>query len=282
MLKIGTSGYSFPDWKGTVYPKNIRQSEILEYYAHQLKFDTVEINFTYYRQPSTKTLEAMTRKVSPHFQFTIKAYKGMTHDILTEDWHVRENPDAFKEFGEGIVPLVEKNQLGCVLFQFPTVFFPKSETKEYLLKCKEWMPQIPLVIEFRNKAWIKDWTFDFLRENDLGYCCVDEPSLPKLVPFVPKVTSDIAYFRFHGRNTNWFNVPTSERYNYLYSDDELKTFVPIIENISQNVPHTYVFFNNCHAGSAAKNARRIKDLLGMVDREEERKEPGKGEQLGLW
>lgn len=282
MLRVGTSGYSFPDWKGTIYPKNIKQSEMLEYYAHKLGFDTVEINFTYYRQPSPRTLWQMARKVPVNFEFTIKAHKEMTHDIFTDNWHIKENKDAFKQFQDGIASLVEENQLGCILFQFPVAFFPKPETKEYILKCRQWLPQIPLVIEFRNKAWIKDKTFDFLRENDLGYCCVDEPPLPRLVPFVPKVTSDIAYFRFHGRNTNWFNVPVSERYNYLYTDDELKTFVPIIESINRNVAKTYVFFNNCHAGSAAKNAKRIKELLGIVEKEEIEKKSGKEKQLGFF
>jgi len=114
---------------------------------------------------------------------------------------------------------------------------------------------------------------------------VDEPQLPRLVPFVPRVTSSITYFRFHGRNTNWFNVPTSERYNYLYSDDELRVFVPIIRSADKSSESAYCFFNNCHAGSAAKNARRIKSLLGLVDRVEEPRPKTKKEgpeQLGLF
>ncbi len=289
MLRVGTSGYSFPDWKGTVYPPEIVQRDMLTYYAYQLKFDTVEINYTYYRQPSARTLSAMARKVPEEFDFTIKAYKEMTHEIFDENWHIRDNTDVFKIYAEGIEPLTEEKRLGCVLFQFPTKFFPKRENKDYILACRERLPNIPMVIEFRNNAWVKkegeNWVFSFLEENDLGYCCVDEPDLPRLVPFVPKVTSPVAYFRFHGRNVNWFNVPASERYNYLYSDEELKPFVPVIEAAEEASKTAYVFFNNCHGGSAARNARRMKDLLGLVDDALDGPPEGKKEgpeQLGLF
>jgi len=285
MLKIGTSGYSFQDWKGTVYPHDLSNRDMLTYYAYELKFNAVEINFTYYRQPNAYTLKAMVGKVPKDFEFTIKAYREMTHEIFDEYRHIRENADVFKVYVEGITPLVEKKRLGCVLFQFPVMFYPTRQNIDYILTCKERMGDIALVIEFRNKAWITDKTFEFLKENDLGYCCVDEPNLPRLVPFVPKVTSSIAYFRFHGRNKHWFNVPASERYNYLYSDEELKTFVPVVKAAEQAASSTYCFFNNCHAGSAAKNARRIKDVLGLVDKVEQQTEPEQAEdqeQLGLF
>lgn len=265
MLRVGTSGYSFADWKGPVYPPDLTNRNMLIYYAYQLKFDSVEINYTYYRQPSAQTLNAMLNKVPEDFDFTIKAYKEMTHQIFDENRHIKDNGDVFQVYREGIAPLLEAKRLGCVLFQFPTAFYPREENRDYILTCKERLPDIPQVIEFRNKGWIKDETFEFLEENGLGYCCVDEPPLPRLVPFVPRVTSSIAYFRFHGRNTNWFNAPTSERYNYLYSDEELKTFVPAIKSSQKASDKTYCFFNNCHAGSAAKNALRMKNLLGLTD-----------------
>jgi len=81
------------------------------------------------------------------------------------------------------------------------------------------------------------------------------------MPYIPRVTSDIGYFRFHGRNPNWFNVPMSVRYNYLYSDQELKEFLPDIGQISQKTAKTLVFFNNCYSGAAAKNAVQMAKLL---------------------
>jgi uncharacterized protein YecE (DUF72 family) len=81
------------------------------------------------------------------------------------------------------------------------------------------------------------------------------------MPYIPRATSDIGYFRFHGRNPNWFNVPMSVRYNYLYNDQELKEFLPDIGQISQKTTKTLVFFNNCYSGAAAKNAVQMAKLL---------------------
>jgi uncharacterized protein YecE (DUF72 family) len=90
---------------------------------------------------------------------------------------------------------------------------------------------------------------------------VDEPKLPKLMPYFPKATLEIGYFRFHGRNPNWFNVPIKVRYDYLYSEAELKAFIPDIQQISQKTAKTLIFFNNCYSGSAAKNAAQMAKLL---------------------
>lgn len=259
MLRVGTSGYSFADWKGPVYPPTISNRDMLTYYARELKFNTVEINYTYYRQPSVRTLSAMLAKVPEDFDFTIKAYREMTHDIFDEKWHIKDHPQAFKIYREEITPLVERDGLGCVLVQFPTAFFPKPENRDYILTCKERLSDIPLVIEFRHKAWARESTFQFLEENGFGYCCVDEPQLPKLVPFLPRITSPIAYFRFHGRNTNWFNVPASERYNYLYADKELKEFVPAIKSLpnkKQKVLNSWTSSHRCegHSGAVSKGS----------------------------
>ena len=92
----------------------------------------------------------------------------------------------------------------------------------YLERFKEEMSGVPLVYEFRNRMWMKEQTFQFLERNGIGFCIVDEPKLPKLMPYLPKATSEIGYFRLHGRNTNWFNVPMKVRYDYLYTEEELK------------------------------------------------------------
>jgi len=102
-----------------------------------------------------------------------------------------------------------------VLAQFPFGFFPNRDNLGYLERFMEWMGDVPLVFEFRNQTWLKEDTFQFLERNRVGYCIVDEPKLPKLMPYLPRATSEIGYFRFHGRNPNWFNTPVSVRYNYL-------------------------------------------------------------------
>jgi uncharacterized protein YecE (DUF72 family) len=262
MIKIGTSGFSFSDWKGTVYPAGIQDREMLPYYEKQLGFDALEVNFTYYTLPSQKSLAAMSQKTSKGFEFVVKAYKGMTHEIRNKETGAMiDNRETFEKFKYSLVPLIEDGKLACVLAQFPYGFFPNRETLAYLQRFKTEMENVPLVFEFRNQTWLKETTFQLLEKNGIGFCIVDEPKLQRLMPYVPKATAEIGYFRFHGRNPNWFNAPVSERYNYLYSEEELKKIIPDIKDISQKTGKTFIFFNNCHAGSAAKNAAQMAKLL---------------------
>lgn len=268
MVKIGTSGFSFPDWRGVVYPRNIEPKDALQYYERELGFDTVEINFTYYTLPGVKTIEGLVRKTTEKFDFVIKGFKGMTHDPFDNRLEKRpemaEVKEAFKKFLYSMKPLIESKKLGGILLQFPVFFYPLSESRDYILQCKEWLGDLPLVIEFRNRAWARPETFAFLRDNGLAYCMVDEPKLPRLMPLVEEVTSSIGYLRLHGRNENWFNVPTSQRYNYSYSDSELREFIDPIKKIHQKAQKGYIFFNNCHAGAAARNALQMKSLLSEI------------------
>jgi uncharacterized protein YecE (DUF72 family) len=262
MIKIGTSGFSFPDWKGTVYPTSIRERDMLSFYEKELGFNALEINFTYYTLPSQKSFAAMSKKTSKGFEFVVKAFKGMTHEIRDkETGEMVDNQEAFRKFKYSLIPLIEDGKLACVLAQFPYGFFPNRGNFNYLQRFKEEMEEIPLVFEFRNETWLKQGTFQFLEGNGIGFCIVDEPKLQKLMPYTPKATSEIGYFRFHGRNPNWFNVPLKVRYDYLYSEGELKEFIPDIKDISQKTAKTLVFFNNCYSGSAAKNAAQMAKLL---------------------
>lgn len=268
MIRIGTSGFSFPDWLGTVYPKSLPKTEMLFYYENHLGFNTVELNFTYYSLPGLKTIVSFVNKTAENFDFVVKAYRGTTHDPFDDRLgEAKPTLDKAKEdtgkFVSALKPLIDKNKLGAVLLQFPFFFYPREEAKEYILQCKEWMKDIPLVIEFRNRAWAKKETFDFLRANNLGYCAVDEPKLSRLMPFLNEVTSGIAYLRFHGRSPNWFNAPVEERYNYLYKKEELASFIPEIQKMSRSAKKMYVFFNNCHAGSAARNALMLKEMFEL-------------------
>lgn len=259
-IKIGTSGFSFPDWKGTVYPPGIRERDMLSFYEKELGFHALEINFTYYTLPSQKTLAGMSQKTSEGFEFVVKSFKGMTHE--TRDKKIPKiDQETFKKFKFGLIPLMEERKLAGVLAQFPHGFFPNGENSNYLQQFKEEMGDIPLVFEFRNKAWLKEETFQFLEREKVGFCVVDEPKLPQLMPYVPRATSEIGYFRFHGRNPRWFNVPLKVRYDYSYSEKELKEFIPGVKDISMKVAKTLIFFNNCYSGSAAKNAAQMAKLL---------------------
>lgn len=277
MLFIGTSGFSFPDWRGVVYPANIKQAQMLPYYENELGFNTLEVNYTYYRLPSASTMLRLGAKTSAGFRFVVKAYRGMTHEIWQEEGSLRDNRDTFAQFREGIGPLEESGKLQCLLFQFPPQFLPREENLDYLQACKERLEGTQLVIEFRNRGWAGEEALAFLRQNGLGYCVVDEPPLSRLMPFVPEATCETGYFRFHGRNRNWFRAPVAERYNYHYRDEELEEFIEPVKKITGLTLHTYAFFNNCHAGAAARNAKRFRQMLGMEEQEEEKGQ----KELGL-
>ncbi len=212
MIKIGTSGFSFDDWKGVIYPPDIKKQDMLSYYEKEIGLKILEVNSTYYALPSQKSMQGMSRKTSPEFEFVVKANKAMTHEIREKESNrLIDNKEVFEKFKYSIEPLKNEGKLLCVLAQFPYSFYANKNNFEYLKVFKERMADIKLVIEFRNKYWHKDSVMKFLSDNGIGYCIVDEPKLPNLMPFVPLATSNIGYFRLHGRNINWFNVPTSVR-----------------------------------------------------------------------
>lgn len=252
---------------GTVYPASLPAPRLLEYYENVLGFNAVELNFTYYRMPVPRTLESMLRRTRPGFIFVVRSHREMTHEIFADDSRSRlkDTRDAFSLFRAGIAPLNDAGRLGCVLLQFPVYFVRSPATCDYLAGLPAMIPAVRLVVEFRNRSWLCEETFELLQRLGIGYCVVDEPKLPRLVPFVPRLTSEVAYFRFHGRNRNWFNADRSQRYNYRYSEAELAEFIPHINSLA-NAQTTFLFFNNCHAGAAARNALMMKQLLGLVDR----------------
>ncbi len=264
---VGTSGFSFDDWLGPVYPAGLPKSKWLQYYEQALGFDAVELNFTYYTMPAARTLESMLRRTGSDFTFVVRSHKDMTHEIWQDEKRttLKDTTTAFQTFGEGVRPLVEAKRLGCVLIQFPVYFYPVPSSLDYLRRLPELLPGVLLTVEFRNRSWLRDATFRLLEETGMGFCVVDEPKLPRLVPFLPRRTARVGYFRFHGRNPNWFNAPREERYDYLYSKPELDEFVPPLRSVASGAKETFVFFNNCHAGSAARNALMMKQMLGLVD-----------------
>jgi uncharacterized protein YecE (DUF72 family) len=266
MIKVGTSGFSFKDWLGTVYPATLKSADMLPYYERVLGFDCTELNYTYYTMPSPGTMHSLLQKTASDFMFLVRTHADMTHNIWLDEGRtqLKDNAEVFDKFRFGIDPLVKAKRLGCVLIQFPIFFYPKPENFEYLSKCREWLRDIPAVAEFRNVAWNHEGTDFFLRDHNLGICIVDEPKSSRLMPFAPKLTTDIGYFRLHGRSKNWFGGDKALRYDYLYSKDELQEFIPHIRHIEEQSRVTFVAFNNCHAGSAARNALMTKQFLDLI------------------
>ena len=261
MLYVGTAGFSYPDWTGVFYPEGMKSQDFLKFYSEE--FNCVELDFTYYRQPVPTTMEAMARRVPEGFRFTVKAHKTMTHEVPES---LEEQGREFATFAEGVRPMAERGALGCILYQFPWGFRCNPKNLEYVCSLGERISMAPAVVEFRNWEWAKDSVYKALKDNGLGFCCVDEPNLKGLFPRVSVVTSGVAYLRFHGRNAAkwWSHKEAWERYDYLYSDDELRSWIPKVREMESEADETYVLYNNCHRGQAALNARRMKELLELA------------------
>ncbi len=254
MVLIGTSGFSYNDWVGPFYPKTLSKQDFLTYYSQH--FRTCELNFSYYRVPTAQSLERMAQKSDGNVEFVVKANQEMTH--------VRKNNiQVFKAFNKALEVLIEKDLLGGVLAQFPYSFHHNQTNIDYVKYFKQQMQDIPLVVEFRNRKWIKETTFTLLKGLDCGFCCVDEPQLEGLVPPVAVATSKIGYVRFHGRNRGkwWKHDSPAERYDYLYTDKELREWVPKIHALEKITEKVYVFTNNHPNGKAVQNATDLKEML---------------------
>jgi uncharacterized protein YecE (DUF72 family) len=254
MIYIGTSGYSYKDWVGPYYPQGTPQKEWLEFYARE--FRTTELNFSYYRVPTPFTMERLVAKTPESFTFTVKAHQDMTHKRGRDQ-------GVFSKFVESLKPMIEHNRFGCVLAQFPYSFRPDQEGLDYLRFLREQLGSLPVVVEFRRRDWIRDEVFHFLLENDLGFCCVDQPRLKGLIPPISLATSSVAYVRFHGRNARkwWQHKEAWERYDYTYGDEELEEWVPKIRKLEEESDKTFIFANNHWQGQAVQTARQLQMLL---------------------
>lgn len=254
MILVATSGYAYNDWKGNFYPRNINKKEMLAFYAQ--KFPFTELNFTYYTMPNKFIFYNMLEKTPESFLFVVKAFGGITHK--------RDDLQNYsREFIDALEPMITSNRLACVLFQFPYSFRNTRKNTEYLKRIRENFGEIPLVVEFRSSDWIKESVIRFLKENEMGFVCVDEPRIKGLIPPVTAATSSIGYIRFHGRNAaKWYNHSKPyERYDYLYSKQELMEWVPRILQLEKQTEVVFVAMNNHFNAQAVINAKMLQDLL---------------------
>ena len=257
MFYCGTSGFSYDDWIGIYYPPGLPRKNWLSYYAQE--FNALELNSTYYALPAVSTMESLARKTGGGFLFAVKANREITH--------TREHAeDACKSFIRILQPLIEAKKLGCILAQFPYSFNYLDTNWGYLERLKDWLAELPLVIEFRNSAWLNPRTLDWMRKNDVGFCCVDEPQLPGLLPPVAEVTGQNGYIRFHGRNAArwWKHEQAWERYDYTYQSDELAEWKPRIAQIAREAENTFIFANNHWRGQSVDTIRQVRSMLDQL------------------
>jgi uncharacterized protein YecE (DUF72 family) len=256
-LLVGTSGYSYADWKGPFYPASCRQEEMLGLYA--ARFDTVELNFSYYRQPTAKQLSGISdaaAAVNPAFTFSVKAYKGITHEVAA-GWE--EEAAIFREAAEA---LRERGRLAAVLLQFPFSFHYTADNRRHLDRALRLLAPLPCACEFRSREWFIERVYDGLRARGAALAAVDEPQLDGLPPPLAIPTGPLGYIRFHGRNAaNWWRGDNASRYDYLYSDEELRGWLPKAAELARAATTVVAYFNNHWNGQAAANAARFRELL---------------------
>jgi len=263
---VGPAGWSYADWRGMVYPESAGSKfDTLGLVARY--FDTAEINSSFYHPPTPTTARAWLKRIehNSNFTFTAKLYKVFTHA------RGKATADDEKAFREGIDPLAEAKKLGAVLIQFPWSFKNEREERSYLTQLIERFKDYPLVVELRHSSWIKPTIFQTLEDLGVAFCNIDQPLFDHSIKPSAEVTSPIGYVRLHGRNYgNWFreDADVIERYDYLYTPDQLEPWLPRIKAIAAKAQKTFVITNNHARGQSLVNAFETLALL------EEQRVPG--------
>jgi uncharacterized protein YecE (DUF72 family) len=259
-ILIGPAGWSYPDWFGYVYPtprsKDFHEATYLSEF-----FDTIEINTSFYQPLRPEHAANWIERVSanPNFLFTAKLWQKFTHDPSAteeEERAVRAGFDVLQQAGK----------LGAVLLQFPFAFHCTRETVHYLDSVLKRFADYPLVVELRHASWQSTDTLALLRERHTGFCNIDQPIIGRSLPPSAESTSSVGYVRLHGRRYDtWFSddpaTPAQERYNYLYSPEELDPWVSRIRDIATHSPNTFVVANNHFQGKAVVNALQLISIL---------------------
>jgi uncharacterized protein YecE (DUF72 family) len=258
-IYIGTAGWSYQDWKSTVYPEDPEPSfDELTYISSY--FDTVELNNTFYRAPNMYMSKNWVKKTThnPDFKFTAKLWQKFTHE--KESF----TDSDVKLFKDGINPLFEHNKLGALLIQYPWSFKHSADNVHTMGSVIDTFKEYPLVVEFRHNSWMNQDVLSLLQEKAVGFCNIDQPIIGDSIKPSEHLTSDIGYIRLHGRNyKDWFrkDAGRDDRYNYLYTDKELEAWVEKIRNMKDKAREIYVIANNHYRGQAPANALQMKAML---------------------
>lgn len=243
MIYTGTSGYYFKDWTGSVYPEGTKPADMLNAYW-SLSFNSLELNFTYYRMPSSAQLSKFSEAAPSGVSYIIKAYKGITHDF--------EGKETASIFADNYREGCTKGNFRGVLLQFPESFRMSSGNFKYIDDVSLPFSGIDVYVEFRSSEWYGRSAYAFLKERSLGIVSPDLPQIGKLPKMTSETTAKNAYFRLHGRNMDWYRA--ADRYDYLYSGKEMEEIQRFVREAASSAKDVFVFFNNCHGGFAAKNA----------------------------
>jgi uncharacterized protein YecE (DUF72 family) len=277
-VRIGTSGWNYPagrgTWNGIFYPAAAKgrkrhggarpKFDELAYYAEH--FDTVEVNTTFYGQPRAAVAQTWSDRTPSGFEFSLKLYRKLTHaDISGVPPPLEE--ECIDEYRRGIEPLALAGKIGALLAQFPASFKQTPESQGYLDALLDRFRDYPIAVELRHRSWSDDFssTLSLLNSHNAALTQIDEPKFNMSIRQnqLPNI-SGFYYMRLHGRNAAqwWKHDKSEDRYNYLYSADELKPVSETADAARRLVKKFYLYFNNHFASKAVVNAVMIKSQLG--------------------
>lgn len=269
-LRIGTSGWNYPSgrgtWNGIFYPaareRDPRFDE-LRFYAE--RFNTVEVNSTFYGQPRRNVSLDWVKRTPRGFEFAVKLYQKFTHPNLTRD-KSPVSPTDVDDFKGGIEPLAAGERLGPLLAQFPASFKDSPEARRYVDWLLTTFEDYNVSVELRHKSWsdAAPGVFDLLHAHDAAWTQIDEPKFRGSIrqDLTPNVEG-FYYMRLHGRNASkwWEHEKSEDRYNYLYSEAELKPFADVVNTARALVKKQYIYLNNHFAAQAVADAVMLRHLL---------------------
>lgn len=288
-LRIGTSGWSYPTgkgkWNGLFYPATRSKRhgtadfDELRYYAEH--FDTVEVNSTFYGQPRPEVAQTWVERTPPGFEFSLKLYQKFTHPKMFRSAALARAPGSegplldllsqvtqtdIDEYRAGIDPLVGAGRLGALLAQFPASFKSDAQSQDYLASLLRAFSDYPIAVELRHRTWsdaIAD-TLTLLNGFGAAWVQIDEPKFQLSIRqnFLPNIKG-FYYMRLHGRNAAqwWKHDKSEDRYNYLYSVDELRPFAETASAADALVRKAYLYLNNHFSAKSVVNAAVLKSLV---------------------
>jgi uncharacterized protein YecE (DUF72 family) len=265
ILRVGPAGWSYPDWAGHVYPSR-RPKDFHEAAYLADFFDTIEINTSFYQplRPDRAAQWIDRVAANPRFVFTAKLWQRFTHDPgVAAPLSAGEDERAVRA---GFDVLRAAGKLGAVLLQFPFSFHRTKETIAYLPAVLKRFSDYPLVVEVRHASWNSPETLALLREHHAGFCNIDQPIIGRSLAPSAQATSPVGYIRLHGRRYDtWFSddaaIPAHERYNYLYSPEELAPWIARIRKVAEHARDTFVVTNNHFQGKSVVNALQLISIL---------------------